>query len=204
MTLKTILTVGALMLTTALAGCGQGDSSGKGSAPSSFKSVDITGAPYANTLALPDVDGKMRDLSEFKGKVVFVFFGYTQCPDVCPTTMAEIAEIKKKLGPDGAKVQGVFVTVDPERDTAEVVKAYVASFGPDMIGLRAADDAQLKAAALHFKVYFTKEKGPTPTSYLVNHTAASFVFDPQGRVRLFTRYGTKIEDLLNDVKQLLR
>jgi protein SCO1 len=158
MTLKTILTVGALMLTTALAGCGQGDSSGKGSAPSSFKSVDITGAPYANTLALPDVDGKMRDLSEFKGKVVFVFFGYTQCPDVCPTTMAEIAEIKKKLGPDGAKVQGVFVTVDPERDTAEVVKAYVASFGPDMIGLRAADDAQLKAAALHFKGGFNKKK----------------------------------------------
>lgn len=168
-----------------------------------FKSIDITGAPYAQSLSLPDGDGRMRSLEEFKGKVVVVFFGFTQCPDVCPATLAELAVVKKQLGADGAKVQGVFVTVDPERDSPEVVKAYVANFGADFVGLRAADDAQTRLVAQSFKVFYTRNKGATPTSYTIDHTAGSYVYDKEGRVRLFTRYGTKTEDLVHDLRLLL-
>lgn len=175
---------------------------GKPAAPV-FKSIDITGAPYAQSLSLPDGDGRMRSLEEFKGKVVVVFFGFTQCPDVCPTTLAELSLIKKQLGADGAKLQGVFVTVDPERDTPEIVKAYVENFGAGFVGLRAADEAQTKVVAQSFKVFFTRNKGATPTSYTVDHTAGSYVFDKEGRVRLFTRYGMKTEELMHDLRLLL-
>ena len=175
--------------------------SGAPSAPS-FKAVDITGAEYARELQLPDADGKTRSLSEFKGQVVLVFFGFTQCPDVCPTTLLELATVKKALGPDGARVRGIFVTIDPERDTAEVLKAYVGSFGPDFIGLRG-DAEQTKAAAKHFKVFYAKVPGKTEGSYTMDHTAGSYVFDAKGRVRLFTRYGTGAEALTHDLKVLL-
>ncbi len=168
----------------------------------SFKAVDITGADYARELKLTDADGQPRTLADFKGKVVVVFFGYTQCPDVCPTTLAELATVKKALGADGARVQGVFVSVDPERDTAELLKAYVANFGSDFVALRG-DAEQTKAAAKHFKVFFNKVAGATPTSYTVDHTAGSYIFDTQGRVRLFTRYGSGAEALTADLKALL-
>jgi protein SCO1/2 len=167
-----------------------------------FQGVDITGANYAGRLELPDVDGRPRSLAEFKGKVTVVFFGYTQCPDVCPTTMAELAEVKRALGPDGAKVQGVFVSIDPERDTPELLKAYVANFDPGFVALRGSLE-QTKAAAQEFKVFYAKAPGKTPGSYSMDHTAGSFVFDRQGRVRLFERYGAGASALTSDIRLLL-
>jgi len=170
--------------------------------PGAFKAIDITGADYAQGLDLPDADGKRRTLADFKGKITLVFFGYTQCPDVCPTTMLELAEVKKTLGADGARVQGVFVTVDPERDTAEVLKAYVGAFSPDFVGLRGTAE-ETKAVARHFKVFYAKVPGKTDGSYTMDHTAGSYVFDAQGKVRLFTRYGSGAEALAHDLKLLL-
>jgi len=190
-----------LAATAALAGCDGANGPGAASKPS-FKAVDITGAEYASKLQLQDPDGKPRTLADFKGKVVVVFFGYTQCPDVCPTTMAELAEVKRSLGADGARVQGIFVTVDPERDTADLLKAYVANFGPDMLGLRGTVD-ETKAAAKEFKVFFSKVPGKTDTSYTIDHTAGSYVFDAKGKVRLFTRYGSGAKALADDLKVLL-
>ncbi|WP_374567908.1 SCO family protein [Ideonella sp.] len=188
--LAAALAIGA----TGLAGCAK--------KPVAFQGIDITGADYARQLSLPDADGKLRTLADFKGKVVVVFFGYTQCPDVCPTTLAEIATVKKQLGADGDKLVGVFVTVDPERDTAPVVKAYVESFGKDFVALRGSVD-EVKATAREFKVFFAKEPGTTDGSYTINHTSNSYVFDPQGRVRLAERYGAGPEALAQDVKALL-
>ena len=173
-----------------------------GASRASFKGVDITGADYAKELNLPDADGKPRTLADFKGKVTVIFFGYTQCPDVCPTTLAELAAARKLLGADGARVQGVFVSVDPERDTAEVLKAYVGSFGPDFVALRGNAD-ETKAAAKQFKVFYAKVPGKTEGSYTIDHTAGSYVMDTQGRVRLFTRYGVGPEALAADLKILL-
>jgi protein SCO1 len=187
----------ALATVAGLSGCSRGDPD----APS-FKAVDITGADYAQALNLPDADGRLRQLSDFKGKVVVVFFGFTQCPDVCPTTLAELAAVKQYLGPQGADVQGVFVSVDPARDTPEVLKAYVTTFGADFVALRG-DEDQTKAAAKAFKVYYAKVPGKTESSYTMDHTAGSYVFDRQGRIRLFTRYGTGADALAHDLKILL-
>lgn len=184
-----------------LAGCDKLLPGGGGAKPA-FKAVDITGAEYARTLALTDPDGRRRSLADFKGKVVVVFFGYTQCPDVCPTTMAELAEVKRGLGADGARVQGIFVTIDPARDSAELLKAYVANFGPDIVGLRGSAE-ETAAAAREFKIFYNKVPGKTDTSYTMDHTAGSYVFDTQGRVRLFTRYGSGAKALAEDLKLLL-
>jgi protein SCO1/2 len=182
----------------ALAGCDKFSSPQK----AAFNGVDITGADYAKRLSLADPDGKVRTLEEFKGKVVVVFFGFTQCPDVCPTTMAELAEVKRALGPDGDKVQGVFVSVDPERDTPALLKAYVTNFDPSFVALRGTPD-ETKATAREFKVFYSKVPGKTEGSYTVDHTAGSYLFDPQGRVRLFTRYGAGAQPLASDIKALL-
>ncbi|MCP5272905.1 MAG: SCO family protein [Burkholderiaceae bacterium] len=194
--IRRALLCGAVALT--LAGC---DQIGGGGAPA-FKSVDITGADYARELNLPDADGQARSLADFRGKVVVVFFGFTQCPDVCPTTLAELAAAKQLLGPAGADVQGIFVSVDPARDTPAVLKSYVGSFGTDIVALHGNED-QIKAAAKAFKVYYAKVPGKTETTYTIDHTAASYVYDRQGRVRLFTRYGTGPEALAHDLKILL-
>jgi len=187
------------VMTASLAAC---DQIGVGPSKASFQGVDLTGAEYARGLSLSDQDGRSRSLSEFKGKVVVVFFGFTQCPDVCPTTLAELAEVKRSLGAEGERVQGVFVTVDPERDTAALLKAYVASFDPTFVALRGSEE-QTKAVAKEFKVYYAKVPGKTPESYTVDHTAASFIFDTQGRVRVFSRYGSGASALANDIKLLL-
>jgi protein SCO1/2 len=192
----TLLCVAAAL---GLAGCDRaGGPGGRGD----FKSIDITGADYARELNLPDADGQPRQLADFKGKVTVVFFGYTHCPDVCPTTMVELAAVKKALGADGARVQPVFVTVDPERDRPEMLKAYVANFGPDFVALRGTPE-QTQTAAKHFKVFYAKVPGKTPDTYTMDHTAGSYVFDTKGRVRLFTRYGMGAEALQADLKQLL-
>ena len=168
-----------------------------------FNSVDITGATYAQDFSLPDSDGKTRTMKDFAGKVTVVFFGFTQCPDVCPTTMAEVSAVKKALGKDGDKLQAVFISIDPGRDTAPVLKAYVANFDPSFVGLRPASAEALADAAKAFKIYYKKVDGKTAGSYTMDHTAASYVFDTKGRVRLFTRYGSGADKLTEDVKQLL-
>lgn len=185
-------------LATLLAAC----DAGSGPARPAFKAVDITGADYAKELNLTDAEGRRRQLADFKGKVTVVFFGYTQCPDVCPTTLAELAAARKLLGADGARVQGVFVSVDPDRDTAEVLKAYVSSFGDDFVALRGTAD-ETKAAAKQFKVFYARVPGKTEGSYTMDHTAGSYVFDAQGRIRLFTRYGVGAQALADDLKLLL-
>lgn len=167
-----------------------------------FKGIDITGAQYARQLDLPDSGGRARNLTDFKGKVVVVFFGFTQCPEVCPTTLAEIGEIKRTLGSEGDKVQALFVTLDPERDTPEVLSAYMANFGRDFIALRGSL-AQTAAAAKEFKIFFAKVPGESADSYSIDHTAGSFVIDAQGRTRLFFRYGSGVEAMAHDIKLLL-
>jgi protein SCO1 len=182
-----------------LLGC---DKLGLGETKPVFKGIDITGAEYARSLALTDQHGKPRTLEDFKGKVSVVFFGYTQCPDVCPGTMAELAQVKKSLGKDGERVQGIFVTVDPKRDTPEILKAYMANFDPSFVALYGTPE-QTKAAAQEFKVFYATSPGKTETSYTVDHTAGSFVFDTHGKVRLFVRYGSGPEALTADLKTLL-
>lgn len=180
-----------------LAGCQK-----SGPEKQAFKGVDLTGAEYARQLNLTDQDGRARSLADFKGKVLVVFFGYTQCPDVCPTTMAEVAEVKRSLGADGDKVQGIFVTIDPERDTPQLLKAYMASFDPSFVALRGSPE-QTQAAAKEFKVFYAKMPGKTPESYTMDHTAASFIFDTEGRVRVYARYGAGAQPLAHDIKLLL-
>jgi protein SCO1 len=182
-----------------LAGCDK--LSGLGSKPS-FKAVDVTGADYGSKLSLPDQNGQLRTLADFKGKLTVVFFGFTQCPDVCPTTMAELAQVKKALGADGERVQGVFITVDPERDTPELLKAYLGSFDPSFIGLRGTPE-QTAATAKDFKVFYAKVPGKTEGSYTMDHTAGSYIFDTSGKLRLFTRYGSGADALAADLKTLL-
>ena len=167
-----------------------------------FKSVDITGADYAKNFQLTDHNGQPRSLKDFQGKVVALFFGYTQCPDVCPTTLVELAEIKKALGAEGSKLQGVFVTVDPERDTPEVLKAYMANFDPSFLALRGSPE-ELAAVAKDFKIYYKKVDGKTPTSYTMDHSAGSYVYDTAGRLRVYNRYGSGAQALASDVKALL-
>ena len=168
-----------------------------------FSSIDLTGADYARDFRLTDHHGQPRSLKDFQGKVVVLFFGYTQCPDVCPTTMAELAQTKKLLGADGDKLQVLFVTVDPERDTPAVLKAYMANFEPSFLALRGSPE-QLAAMARDFKVYYKKTDGKTPTSYGMDHSAASYVYDTQGRLRLYTRYGSGAQALASDIQLLLK
>ena len=169
----------------------------------SFASIDVTGADYAKDFALTDHNGQARTLKDFAGKVVVIFFGFTQCPDVCPTSMAELAEIKKLLGKNGDKLQGLFITVDPERDTPVVLKAYMANFDPSFLALYSTPE-KLVALAKDYKVYFKKVDGKTPTSYTMDHSAGSFVYDTKGQLRLYTRYGTGAKPLAQDIEVLLK
>lgn len=179
-----------------------GGQSARADAKPAFRGVDITGAEYARTLSLTDQFGQPRTLADFKGKVTLVFFGFTQCPDVCPGTLSELAQIKAKLGADGKRVQGVFVTLDPERDTPELLKAYMAGFDPSFIALRGTLE-QTAQAAKEFKVFYAKARGKSPDSYSIDHTAGSYVFDAKGKVRLFERYGSGPDALAADLKALL-
>jgi len=168
-----------------------------------FKSIDITGADYARGFQLADQNGQQRTLQDFKGKVVVVFFGFTQCPDVCPTALAELAEVKRALGGQGERLQGVFVSIDPERDTPEVLKAYMANFDPSFVALRPTLE-QLPVVTKEFKIFYKKNEGKTPGTYTMDHSAGSYVFDPTGRVRLYTRNGTGAAALASDVALLLK
>ena len=168
-----------------------------------FTAVDVTGAEYAKNFELTDHNGKVRHLQDFAGKVVVMFFGYTQCPDVCPTTMTELAGIKKDLGKDGDRLQVLFVTVDPARDTPDVLKGYMANFDPTFLALYAPPD-KLAELAKEYKIYFKKVDGKSPTSYTMDHSAGSYVYDTKGQLRLFTRYGSDPKGLTEDIRILLK
>lgn len=168
-----------------------------------FSSIDLTGADYARDFSLSDQNGRLRSIKDFAGQVVVVFFGYTQCPDVCPTSMAELASLKRSLGADSAKLQAIFITVDPERDTPEVLKAYMTNFDPSFLALRPSPE-KLPALAAEFKIYYKKVPGATPGSYTMDHSAGSYIYDPAGRIRLFSRYGNQPEALLSDIRLLLK
>ncbi|MBL8388132.1 MAG: SCO family protein [Hydrogenophaga sp.] len=167
-----------------------------------FKGTDVTGAAFAKDLRLKDQDGNVRTMQDFKGKIVVVFFGYTQCPDVCPTSMTTMAEVKRLLGAQGERLQVLFITVDPERDTQALLKAYIASFDPGFIALRP-EPGELKGVADDFKIYYKKVPGSTPTSYTMDHSAGKYIFDTEGRVRLFSAYGTDAATIASDIQVLL-
>jgi protein SCO1/2 len=184
-----------LVVSALIAGCGD-------RARPVFLSTDITGAPYAADLTLEDHKGAKRNLADFHGKVVTLFFGYTHCPDVCPTNMGAMAEVMKGLGEDAKRVQVLFVTVDPDRDTRELLAQYVPAFHPDFLGLRG-DEAATKAAAQAFKVFYQKVPGKTETSYTIDHTAGTYILDPAGRLRLYVKHGEKPDDIAHDIRLLL-
>lgn len=170
-----------------------------------FKNVDITGSKaFGNDFSLVDPDGKVRTLADFKGKVVVMFFGYTQCPDICPTTLTEMQQAMALLGPQSDKVQVLFVTVDPQRDSAEILKQYVPAFDSRFLGLRPADEAALDKVTKDFKIYYKKVPGLSPDSYTMDHTAGSYVFDPDGRLRLYIKHAQGPETLAHDLKELMK
>ena len=191
-----------LVLTLLLAACGQKPAV-VAPAALSFMNSDVTGLGSAKDFALTDHTGKRRTLADFKGKVVVMFFGYTQCPDVCPTTMAEMASMMKELGPQADQVQVLFVTVDPERDTQALLAQYVPVFDTRFLGLYG-DAAATAKVAKEFNVYYAKVPGTTPGSYSMDHTAASYVFDRSGKVRLLVHNGQGAAAITHDIKQLLK
>ena len=170
--------------------------------PQKFNSVDITGSSIGPDFSLADHTGARRTLADFRGKVVVLFFGFMNCPDVCPTTLSEMAAVKKNLGRDGDRVQVIFVTLDPERDTAALLAQYVPAFDPTFLGLRGSVQ-ETAAVAKDFKIFYQKVPGAQASSYTLDHTAASFVFDPEGRIRLFVRYGMEADLIAADIKRLL-
>jgi protein SCO1/2 len=171
--------------------------------PPSFRATDITGADFGKGFSLLDSSGKPTTLEDFKGKVLVLFFGFTHCPEVCPGTLAELALVKKQLGADGNRMQVVFVTLDPERDTPAILKQYVPAFDSSFVGLYG-DPEVIARTAKDFKVYYKKLPGATPGTYTLDHTAAAFVFDPAGRLRLFAGYGQGPEALTHDIRLLLQ
>lgn len=185
-----------LLFVAVLAGCG-------GAEKPAFKSTDITAADFGRDFQLADHNGKSRTLADFRGKVVVLFFGYTHCPDVCPTTMAELAQAMNKLGADTGRVQVLFVTVDPERDTPALLAKYVPAFNPGFLGLTG-DVGVVTQTAKEFKVFFQKQPGSAPDKYTMDHSAGTFVFDPSGKLRLYVGYGQGAEVFAHDIRELLR
>jgi protein SCO1/2 len=179
-----------------IAGCNR---AGDAAAPG-FRGIDLTGAPYGRDFRLTDADGRERTLADYQGKAVLMYFGFVQCPDVCPTALIRAAKVKRLLGADGDKLQVIFITVDPERDTPEVIKAYTAAFDPSFIGLYG-DAKRTRETADEFKVYY--KQVPTGSSYTMDHSALSYAFDPQGRLRLALRHEQTAEDYAHDLRQLL-
>ncbi|MGI4859698.1 MAG: SCO family protein [Janthinobacterium lividum] len=195
-----------------------------GKKPPSFDNLDISDSGSFDTaFSVPDTHGTARTLADFRGKVVVLFFGYTQCPDVCPTSMAELAEARKQLGSDGQRLQVIFLTVDPVRDTPAILDQYVAAFDPSFIALRPATDADVAVVTKQFHIYAAKSVVPgaganagassvgtgagdagAPPSYTIDHTAASFVFDPSGKLRLYARDGQGVARWVHDVRILLQ
>ncbi len=196
--MRKLLTLCTCLLAFALAACDN-----KPPAPkASFSNTDITGIDYAQGFELTDHTGQKRTLADYKGKAVVVFFGFTHCPDVCPTTLAEMAAVKKELGADGDKLQVLFVTVDPERDTQQVLADFVPAFDASFVGLYGSAEQTAKLQK-DFKLFVQKVKDKSGDGYSVDHTAGSYVYDPQGRIRLFVRSGQGPQAVLKDIKLIL-
>lgn len=172
------------------------------SPPAKFNATELVGIDWGKDFTLTDHTGKPRRLADFRGRAVLMFFGYTQCPDVCPSTMGNLRELMTKLGPDAERVQVLFVTVDPERDTPQLLAQYVPAFYPSFIGLYG-DAAATAATAREFKIFYHKQPGQTAATYSVDHTAGSYVFDPRGQLRLYLRHGETPERIAQDLKRLL-
>lgn len=193
--MRLLLAPVAVLLALGIAACGP--------AAPKFRGSDITGVGYGHDFRLNDPAGKVRTLADFHGKVVALFFGYTQCPDVCPTTLSELATAVDRLGADGARVQVLFVTVDPERDTPDLLSRYVPAFNPTFLGLYG-DAAATAATAKEFKIIYQKQPGPTPGTYSVDHSAGTYLFDPQGRLRVYESYGQGPDAFVHDIGELLK
>jgi protein SCO1/2 len=179
----------------AIAGCG--------SETPKFMASDVTGTTFGRDFHLIDHNGKPRTLADYRGKAVVMFFGYTQCPDVCPTTLSELAEAMKRLGADADRVQVLFVTVDPERDTQDLLSKYVPAFDPRFVGLYGDADATARTAK-EFKIIYQKQPGSTPGTYTVDHSAGTFIFDPNGKLRVYVGYGQGPDVFAHDIRALLR
>ena len=169
---------------------------------SQFQGSDVTGAAIGGDFHLTDHTGKPRSLGDFRGKVVVIFFGYTQCPEECPTTLSRLATAMQKLGPEASRVQVLLITVDPGRDTREVLSQYVPAFNPDFLGLYG-DAAATAAVAKEFKVLYQKQPGPTPGTYSMDHSTGTFIFDREGRLRVYENYAQAPEALAHDIRALL-
>ena len=180
-----------------LAGCGEQKPK------AAFHAIDVTGATFGQGFALTDFNGQARTLADYKGKVVALFFGFTQCPDACPTAMVKLAGVVKALGPDAARLQVVFITVDPERDTPALLKEYVPTFDPSFVGLHGTPQ-QIAEVAKSYKAYYSKVKGSTPDSYTIDHSTFTYLYDPQGRLRLMARHEIPAKDLEADIRALLK
>jgi protein SCO1/2 len=185
----------ALAVLSVLAGCHAGQPD--------FQSTDITGADFGTAFTLTDHNGKQRSLEDFRGQVVVMFFGFTHCPDVCPTTLAELAGAVRKLGPAGEKVQVLLVTIDPERDTPELLAKYVTAFNPKFLALRGNAEETARVAK-EFKVIYQKVAGPRAENYSMDHSAGSYIFDRQGRLRLYVGYGRGADVFAHDIELLLK
>lgn len=194
---------GVLSIVLALALVACDEHAGSPSTPARFVSTDITGVGWGRDFHLLDHAGKPRSLADFKGKVVMLYFGYTHCPDQCPTTMAEMAGVRSKLGESGRRVQGLFVTVDPRRDTPQVLAQYVSAFDPSFLGLYG-DESTTSALAKEFKFYYSAQKADAHGNYSVDHGSAIYVFDPTGRLRLLMNPGMSIDAMAADVRLLLK
>lgn len=193
--MKPALRLSLLVLLFALGACQQGKPG--------FRATDITGAEFGRDFALADHTGKPRALADFRGRVVVMFFGFTHCPDVCPTTLAELAAAVKKLGTEGDKVQVLLVTVDPERDTPQVLSQYVTAFNPRFLALRGTAEETARVAK-EFKIIYQKVAGARPDSYTMDHSAGTYIFDTQGRLRLYVSYGQGPEVFAHDIALLLK
>jgi len=167
-----------------------------------FRASDVTGTTFGRDFKFTDHTGTPRTLADYRGKAVVLFFGYTQCPDVCPTTLAELAEVMKRLGPDADRVQVLFVTVDPDRDTQDLLSKYVPAFDPRFVGLFGDADATARTAK-EFKIVYQKQPGQTPGTYTVDHSAGTFIFDPNGKLRVYVGYGQGPDVFAHDIKELL-
>jgi len=189
----------SIAVAMALSGC---DRLPGASGVASFKSTDITGADYGKVLELTDHTGRPRTLADFRGKLVVLFFGFTQCPDVCPTTLATVTEALKQLGPDADRVQVLFVTLDPARDSPTVLSGYVTAFDPRYLALYGDADATARTAK-EFKIFVQKSAGSSPSNYSLDHTASTYVLDGQGRLRLYMRHGQSSADIASDLRLLL-
>lgn len=194
---KTAAVLAGLTVALGLAACS------KTEPPPKLNGVDISSSGFGKDWSMPNSEGGTSTLADFKGKVTYVFFGFAQCPDVCPTTMLEMADVKSQLGEQADQFQVLFVTVDPERDTPEVMRAYLDSFDPKAIAL-IGNAEQTKAMAQNFRVTYEKVAGPSPEAYTMNHTAGGFVYDPQTKMRLYLPYGTDAQAIAADVRALLK